>query len=112
MGESGHRPTYALSEVEGAGRSAARQLFPAAQSPQSPRRFIQRLIALAKCESHLLRPISRIVVEARPRHGGHANLFHQITGELDIVFKPKRTDVRHLVVCAARAEAPKPGLRQ
>src|SRR5207248_11117654 len=69
---------------------------------QPPIRILQRLVALAETESQLRAAVRRILVEAAPRHGGHADVLHQIPRELDVVAEAELTDVGHDVVRAER----------
>src|SRR5438309_9770057 len=83
-----------------------------AQPAQTSGRLIQGFIALAEGEPHLLRPIARIIVEARSRHRGHAYFFHQVLRERYVVAKSETADVSHHVIRAPWAVTAEPSLRQ
>src|SRR3984957_11594634 len=75
---------------------------------QFPRRSIQRLRFLAKCEAHLLCSVAWIAIKARTRHRCQSNLFHQILSELDIIVESERGDIGHHVVRAPGKKALEP----
>src|SRR2546425_9988877 len=83
-----------------------------AQPAQTSGRLIQGFIALAEGEPHLLRPIARIIVEARSRHRGHAYFFHEVLRERYVVAKSETADVSHHVIRAPWAVTAEPSLRQ
>src|SRR5690349_12524459 len=76
-----------------------------AQLPQSLPRRVQSLQPLAEREPYLPRTIPRITIKTRPRHRRHANVFHQILCEGNIIVESEGADVRHHVVRSPRTKA-------
>src|ERR1700674_1375467 len=60
------------------------------QLPQPPPRLIQSRILFAERKPHLLRTISRIIVETRSRNCRHTNFLHQMLREGQIIRESKR----------------------
>src|SRR5215470_6939686 len=80
-------------------------------SPRRPHTFqpfgclIQRFIAFAESEAHLLRTILRITVKTGTGHRRHADFAHQVLCKREIVRIPEAPDVSHHVIRPAWEEA-------
>src|ERR1700675_1458901 len=77
---------------------------------QTLSRVVERVIAFAEGEPHLLGAIPRVTIETRPGYSGHPDLAHQVLGEGKIIGVSKGADVGHHVVGASRKEATEPRL--
>src|SRR5260370_30414448 len=81
----------------------------------------QRRFFLAEGETDLISPVTRIIVKAGTRNGGHADFFDQIFRERDVLRSRGETNrvrigkarnVRHDVIRAARLEHRETGVLQ
>src|SRR4051812_12065091 len=65
-------------------------------------RGIERGVAFAKGEAHLMRAIARIVVEAGAGNGGNADFTDQLRRKANVVSRAKSRNIGHDVIGAAR----------
>src|SRR5207245_2469919 len=63
---------------------------------------LNRRQLLRKAEANVLPPQLRVVIKARPRHGGHGDLLDQVTRHRDVVLVWKGADAGHDVVGTRR----------